>query len=243
MLINAELFATMLACVYPAISADETRAHLNSVLIDVADSACVATDGHRLAVHEIPRNATDGEAFPRTMLSREDVSRIVKAIGKKPIGQAEIVRDGANVTVRYFGVTLTMSAVDAAFPPWRQVMPSADSEADPGHGIALNPAYLADAAKSFDRAKRGTFAVVHCGKAQDLDPIRITSDDYPALTWIVMPCRTAKEYLGKDGRRKPYSAPRYCEPNADRRAREAREEAEALRIAQSFGANLSDAAE
>jgi DNA polymerase III beta subunit, central domain len=238
---SAPWFGRVLSALLLAASKDETRAHLFGILIDVTDGVMVATDGHVLAVHAIDRSdvdlASDYSAPDPILLSRPDAERIAKLIGKARAGDVTFEPQGKGAfRVTHIGTTMLVQAVDATFPPWRQAMPVESREATIAHGIGVNHAYIAAAGKSFDLASGGLRGAIVLQPGALHDPIRVTSDEYRALTWIVMPVSR-----GKAAEAVPYKAPTYAESEADRAARVRREHEAALALAQSFA--LPDAAE
>ena len=130
-------------------SADETRLHLNAVLVDFATGAAVTTDGHRLAKSN---SAACFDGAEPCLIPLDAWMRAIKACSKKTHGIL-VQRAGAAVTLtaidpghcplRMFGSEdgptaealpqWALGAVQAnlrtvQFPPYEQVIPSADAQ-------------------------------------------------------------------------------------------------------------------
>lgn len=107
-----------------AISSDQSRPHLASLLVerDGKHLRVVATDGHRLAKIEAPLKA--GKA-PTMLVPARAVRDIAKlAQGAETI---DLVCTPPNAFFTVEGVTLGVRLVDAHFPPYEQVIPKTSS--------------------------------------------------------------------------------------------------------------------
>jgi len=114
-----------------AISTEETRYYLNGIHLHSLDRLgvfrAVSTDGHRLAMMEIP--APEGSlGMPGVILPRRAVGLLIDAIkllgkGKEtlPMVRVEIASDRARFTIG--GFTLTSKLVDGSFPDYERVVP------------------------------------------------------------------------------------------------------------------------
>lgn len=161
--VAADTFRAMLDRTFRSISTDDTRVHLNSLLLEWsgAELTIVATDGHRLSFERAAVGARS-EPEPLTcLLPRASVVAIRKAIakadglvsiafakgGKASSHPAEVARRHASVaTVRADGVSVTCKCPDVAFPPYQQVIPSDDG---PGrHSVRLNRMRLVEAIRT-----------------------------------------------------------------------------------------------
>lgn len=106
-----------------AISADETRLHLNSALLELDDGKLrmVATDGHRLAKAECK---FDSAARGKHLIPLKAVGEIRRVCEELDDGaQLELAIDGPHAFVSNEEVQLSMKLVDAQFPPYGQVIP------------------------------------------------------------------------------------------------------------------------
>lgn len=119
----------LLVIVSPAISADESRPHLNGMLIEVGKDGlrAVATDGHRLHSAALGNPAEPDAILAQTLVPLSAVSKIKGAIE----GEAGTVRlscAGPSLWVTVGDLSLCCALAQGTFPPWRQVVP-ASSEA------------------------------------------------------------------------------------------------------------------
>jgi DNA polymerase-3 subunit beta len=118
-----------------SISADETRAHLNSALFEWDGDVVrmVTTDGHRLSKMEVK---VSGRQASATMLiplkAIQELRRLCDDMiadakdGAKETGAAielQITQSGSNAFFQGGGVLFAVRLVDAQFPPYAQVIP------------------------------------------------------------------------------------------------------------------------
>jgi DNA polymerase-3 subunit beta len=114
---------SLISRVYFAISTDETRSHINSMLVEATGDLLrlVATDGHRLALAEMKwSHATTATV----LIPLKAVHELRKLLAKD--GLAETVEMRVSGHVAFFsvaGVEFTTKLVDATFPPYGQVIP------------------------------------------------------------------------------------------------------------------------
>jgi DNA polymerase-3 subunit beta len=127
--IAADVLRGMFDRTFASISKDETRVHLNALLLEWTDNEVrmVATDGHRLAF-ERAHVATRQPKDVSFLLSRSAVVAVRSAIkGTDGLVSLAFGTNGAHknaVTFRADGVTVTSRGVDAQFPPYAQVIPA-----------------------------------------------------------------------------------------------------------------------
>jgi len=103
-----------------AISTDETRAHINSMLVEHEAGVlrAVATDGHRLAMREV-----DCEGKVPTLLIPLKAVREVRKLCE--VGEVFAVRESkGSAFFEVGGVTFGTRLTASTFPPWRQVVPT-----------------------------------------------------------------------------------------------------------------------
>jgi hypothetical protein len=204
--IKAEDFARALKCIIPHASTDVTRSHLNAILLTSEGGylTMVATDGHRLAHWRFTVSAfrfpvSDGLSF---LLSLADAKTLLKSLPKKGDQWVDIDTKAGSFTVA--NQAFQFKAVDAQFPPYQQVIPSAESlTTHPGEQyvpwLSINADYLADIAKSFANATTNKLAVMYIVSSharpsiaeleqQCLDPI-VFRGATTELTIICMPVR------------------------------------------------------
>lgn len=132
---NAEAFLTAYRYVSPAISGDLTRYNLHGVCLDAG--RMVATDGHRLHLHEnaVPAGAGmgDGKSLPLagTILPAPAAAAVANALNYNLGWGATDYRlgfDGRRLTFRTesgsLRATIAVRLTDGQFPAYTQVMPS-----------------------------------------------------------------------------------------------------------------------
>lgn len=165
-----------LRAVTPFASRDVTRYGIHSVLIECAGEGIrlVATDGHRLALYEIPGTSMDddGSGGPRVRGLRgcyvapggarkgavfalpallATLKALPKGRGGKVPGHATIDLTSGEVTVRDTGSGTTVATWPGlpsgiSFPPWKQVLPNGEPVGSPV--FSLSPSYLAEACEA-----------------------------------------------------------------------------------------------
>lgn len=119
------VLARLIASVEAAVSADETRAALNSALLELDGETVrmVATDGHRLAVVE---TRVEGASATMTMLiSARALGELGRLASEAAGDDATVVISRGSGTVFFAlgGVRLGVKPVEATFPPYAQVVP------------------------------------------------------------------------------------------------------------------------
>lgn len=105
-----------------SICKDETRFHLNGILVESDGSTMrtVSTDGHRLT--KIERSIV-GPRIDGVIVAMKGCQTLVKTLGSKAKGTCDIAIKGPNMFVRYEGTELALKLIDAQFPPYMQVIP------------------------------------------------------------------------------------------------------------------------
>jgi len=135
--VPAHAMRTLIARTHYAVSQDETRAHLNSALVEWEGERVriVATDGHRLSMADATiagRSATASMLLPLKAI--HEIGRLCDEVGVVPKGEDEsaakadaaeivIVQSGPVVFFKAGGLMLGVKTVDAQFPPYQQVIP------------------------------------------------------------------------------------------------------------------------
>lgn len=110
-----------------AISTDETRAHLNSALVEIEPGLLrmVSTDGHRLSKYE---RAIDGGAHATMLVPLSAITELRKiddaAYASGEGAKLTLIHSGATLFVRAGDTTFSVRLVDAVFPPYAQVIPT-----------------------------------------------------------------------------------------------------------------------
>lgn len=158
----AELLALLMARTHFSISADETRAHVNSLLLEWHGGRvrAVSTDGHRLTMMSAER----GNAGPNVtaLVSLRAIGELRRFVeGAK--NMIEIRREGPNAFFTVAGMTFSAKLIDAQFPPWEQVVPR-----DLAASARVNRILFADAVKAVQLAaadRTGGISLVLAGDA------------------------------------------------------------------------------
>jgi DNA polymerase III subunit beta len=150
-----------------AVSGDETRAHLDSMLFEFGEHGVrtVATDGHRLA---LDCEAAVGLPPVTTLLPLKSVKELRGLLDEPGEGDVSLVHGSGTFFATWGGMTLSIKAVDAQFPPYNQVIPK-------GHtGTAKVPrAALRDAVRAVQISAQNGGVKVHFEKP---GTVRITSE-------------------------------------------------------------------
>ncbi len=114
-----------------AISTEETRYYLNGLYLHavsdggVAKLRAVATDGHRLALAEMP--APEGAAgLPGVIVPRKTVQEARRLLDDAPEG-VELQVSPAKVRLEFGGAALTSKVIDGSFPDYMRVIPRDNS--------------------------------------------------------------------------------------------------------------------
>lgn len=115
-----------------AISTEETRYYLNGVYLHGLESGgqavlrTVATDGHRLALAEIP--APEGaEALAGVIIPRKAIGEIRRLIESLDGGVQMAVSD-SKIVVRAGRAVLTSKLIDGSFPDYARVIPQSNEK-------------------------------------------------------------------------------------------------------------------
>jgi DNA polymerase-3 subunit beta len=104
-----------------AISPDETRPHVNSMLLEWQGPSLrvVATDGHRLSKYEA---TCDAAGKGSVLIPLPSVGELRKLCD---VDSVALRISGTSLVVETGGVSFLTRLVDSAFPPWQQVLPQA----------------------------------------------------------------------------------------------------------------------
>jgi len=133
--LDVDVLQELIAKTHFSISADETRAHLNSALFEWDGDVVrmVTTDGHRLSKMEV---RVSGRQASATMLipfkAIQELRRLcddmvgetkegAKDTGPKP--RLQITQSGSSAYFQGGGMAFAVRLVDAQFPPYAQVIP------------------------------------------------------------------------------------------------------------------------
>jgi DNA polymerase-3 subunit beta len=154
-----------------AISTDETRAHVNSLLVEI-DSAgvlrLVSTDGHRLNKAEgRPAHGAHQMRFLLPLRATSELKRLLKEEGQEDDITVNV--SGPNVFFVIGKTVFSAKHVDAQFPPYEQVIP-----AIVGDGAKVPRAAFIDALKAVGLAANDKTSGVRVTFAPDL--IKVSAD-------------------------------------------------------------------
>lgn len=153
----------------PAATKDQTRLHLSSVRIEPDAKRGVligvATDGHRMHLAQVEAPC-DGWPTSGITIPARSVDALLAFLGK----EAEMSAGNRWLHVRSGSATMSMQAIDMAFPPWRQVLPAAKPES----AVEVDVSALSSAvARAAILAKEATGASFELGA----DGLLITTRD------------------------------------------------------------------
>jgi len=145
--IPVDVFARLMARTHFSISTDETRAHVNSALFEWSGDRVrmVATDGHRLSKMEAVVAGTNHVA---SMLIPLKAIGELRRMADAAKGQTlAIQQHGPCAFFNMDGVQFSVKLIDAQFPPYQQVIPSAVT-----HSVRVPRVRFADALKAMQLA-------------------------------------------------------------------------------------------
>ena len=108
-----------------AMAHQDVRYYLNGLLLDIGEGLlrAVATDGHRLAIAEIP--VETGDTARQVIVPRKGISELLRLLGS---GDGEVIIDvGSNaIQIALPEVRLTSKLIDGKFPDYRRVVPKGE---------------------------------------------------------------------------------------------------------------------
>ena len=120
----AHYFEEILDRVAPAVSDDVTRQNLCGINLDFEHKVAVATDGHRLHKFKLEQVYVDRldslRSAPNVTLSSSFFRFVGAVAGRDWVG---LKVSDKQVSAAGEGYAAIMKPVDAAFPPWQQIVP------------------------------------------------------------------------------------------------------------------------
>lgn len=141
-LVDGALCAALDRVLY-ACSSDQTRAHINSVRVEVHPKSIrlVSTDGHRLALWDVDvdTHVTHSVEFLIALDGAEALRTLCAPKKGRKVDPVVLTHDVKTVFARVRGVTLALHKVDAMFPPYKQVIPAHSERI-----VTVNRALLAE---------------------------------------------------------------------------------------------------
>lgn len=217
MRVTTKLLAKIVKGLSPFMSNDSTRPHLHGmeIMISGASVRFAATDGHRLALFELPTdeiadcdNRGVWSKKCSFVLSHGDVTRLGKLLSGEPAPWVRVVFGPKSTTFHLFCGAFVADHVEAQFPPIEQVL-------GPYKGkrtmLGIMPTYLIDAARAFvevecryraewrkgEKPKQERKAPPNISidvSGDECSPIVFTSPDrVPGLLVIVMPTKRSND--------------------------------------------------
>jgi DNA polymerase-3 subunit beta len=131
-----------------AISTDESRLHLNSMLLEINGvMRAVATDGHRLSLVETTTPAGAGEFT--ALIPLRAITQIKRLCED---GDAvTLTPDGFHLFIGVGGFSYCVKTVDSAFPPYQSVIPKSSNNTAAVNRASLLNAVRAVAVSASDR--------------------------------------------------------------------------------------------
>ncbi len=192
--VRTETFLDRLKVALLAASTDETRKHLNGVLLSLTKDgvSIAATDGHCMFVVEL-RDVLQRGGTGSVLISVEDATRIVR-LATKPTKQLplrlELTGDQVHVSIPKAGLSAQFRAVDAVFPPVHAVLPTELNEED--DPPLIDASLHARVAKAFallsDQRATGLRFIATSVMPKDA-PVVVVSESVPELFVLAMPVR------------------------------------------------------
>lgn len=125
--VHAGTWRRLVEATRKAVSDDETRPHLSSLLLEVGagKAAATATDGHRLSRCEL--QSDEGSEHLAALIPRRGVDAITKAFFDLADDESlSMVVQGPHLFVSAGAVRAAVKITDEQFPPWQQVVPEVD---------------------------------------------------------------------------------------------------------------------
>ena len=131
----------MIGQAHHSISTDNTRQHLNALLVETDDKSTrmVSTDGHRLTVVS---NGEPAESATKWLIPLSAVNDLRKLFDKTDC-DVTLTEDRGSLFVAMPEFTFTVKLVDSSPVPWKQVVPESTKRT-----VTVNRAALADALRA-----------------------------------------------------------------------------------------------
>ncbi|MEW6121609.1 MAG: DNA polymerase III subunit beta [Pseudomonadota bacterium] len=173
----ADALATMIARVSFAISTEETRYYLNGIYLHHAQDAqgaplrAVATDGHRLALHQVEMPA-GGIGMPGIILPRKAVTEIEKLVGGLKDAPVHIDVSATKLRLATGDTVFATKLIDGTFPDYSRVIPAANDKL-----VSLDKAALAAAVDRVSTIASERGRAVKCSLNQGRLTLTVTNPD------------------------------------------------------------------
>jgi DNA polymerase III subunit beta len=124
-----KVFRDMVARTQFAITSEDTRYFLNGaqLVLGASSMTLVATDGHRLALVTVPREATDGSGELKVILPKKTLMELSRLLGDGD--EAIRYEQGENHLFFHVGDRLLISRkIDGQFPAYERVIPKGNDK-------------------------------------------------------------------------------------------------------------------
>lgn len=184
--LEGESLLTLLEGVSTHSSKDKSLRALNTVQIEGAGGEFIAraTDRYRLIEGVI--KALDGQ-LDKALISLDDIKRVITLVKGHKAHLIGISRIGDTLTVSAVSDSITLSLIDANYPPFNDILSKSEGEPSAVEGVAFNPALMADYAKI--AGKGAAIKIYFTGNGKPMR-VRITGDK---VIWraLLMPMRYA----------------------------------------------------
>ena len=128
--IPVDMLALLMTRTHFSISTDETRAHVNSMLLEIRGNRMVAvsTDGHRLSKMDVRHGDLAADGVCRTFLfplrAVSDLRRLLDQARSEKVPTFTLEQSGPCAFITVAGMQFSVKLVDATFPPFTQVIPA-----------------------------------------------------------------------------------------------------------------------
>ena len=121
--VDAALLREMIDRTLFSVCSDETRFHLNGVLLesDGSTARMVSTDGHRLS--KVARALPNGPKVSGVIIPAVGLSDLRKILGTQPGASCKVAIWSPWLHFTHDDASLSVKLIDAQFPPYEQVIP------------------------------------------------------------------------------------------------------------------------
>ncbi len=113
-----------------AMAQNDSRYYLNGALlsVDQEEVTVVATDGHRLALCQLPKAIAGNDSNRQVILPRKVVLELQKLLDSKDDDSAKIKISERQICVTYKNITITAQLIEAEYPDYQRVIPQKFTE-------------------------------------------------------------------------------------------------------------------
>ena len=158
-----------------AISTEETRYYLNGIFLHVPAAApgmlrAAATDGHRLALIELPKPG-GAEGMPDVIIPRKCVAEVRKLLDEAD-GDVELSLSNAKIRFHIGNALLTSKLIDGTFPDYSRVIPTANDRL-----LKIDPKTLAEGVDRVAAIANEKTRAVKIGLDRDKVTLSVTSPE------------------------------------------------------------------